>query len=179
MIKSISLTLLFFSLFFSSALLAQESDIYDACRSGNIEMLKTITESNPEAKNQVNEQGYTPLVIACYRNQIEVVEYLISMNVEINNKNTQITALQGVAYKGYAELAKILLENGADPDVADANGTTPLIYAVQFGHIEIVEELLKNKASIEITDLNGLSALDYAKQLGNKEILNQFTTYSE
>jgi ankyrin repeat protein len=37
-----------------------------------------------------------------------------------------VTPLHLAAYKGYAEIAKILLEWGADPNIRDDDGLTPL-----------------------------------------------------
>lgn len=42
------------------------------------------------------------------------------------------------------------LKKGADVNVVDKNGQTPLFYAARQGHLEVVKYLLKNKANVLI-----------------------------
>lgn len=53
------------------------------------------------------------------------------------------TALHLAAEKGYTEIVKKLLAEGADPDAKNAQGETPLLLATKGGHKEIVDLLLK------------------------------------
>ena len=108
--------LLFFFIFVSSISLSQ--DLFDACRLGNVERLKALHAINPDTLNSVNENGFSPLIIATYKNQIKVVEFLLKNNASVNFDSPEGTALIGACYKGNFEIRseticrKLIHKNG-------------------------------------------------------------------
>ena len=52
-----------------------------------------------------------------------------------------MTPLLTAAAAGHAEIVRALLESGADPNLATANGRGPLHLAVDHGHVSVVETL--------------------------------------
>ena len=148
-----------------------QTDIFSAARSGDVTSIEKLYALKPDTINAKNQQGYTPVILACYYNNTEVLKALIAYNVELNNVPNSPTALQAAAYKGFTDCVKLLLDYDANPNIADANGTTPLIYAVQFSHAEIVDLLIKKGADVNYKDPNGFTAINYAENLGLTEIL--------
>jgi ankyrin repeat protein len=68
-------------------------------------------------------------------------------------------------------IAKLLLEQGADPDLQVTDGfrrikagATPLIIAGYYGMNNMVELLLRHKARLDFADQSGATALDYARK---------------
>lgn len=70
--------------------------------------------------------------------------------------------LHVAAFKGDVKLIKTLLLYGANPNLANHNGTTPLYLATQYGRTDCVQLLLENKAESNQEDLNGNTALQNA-----------------
>lgn len=165
--------LLALSVMFATFLNAQ--NIFDAARSGDVKTAKKLFTENPQTINDKDETGYTPLVLAAYHNQEDFVKFLIKSEVELKTLQNTSTALQAASYKGYCSIVKRLLEYGADPNLVDANGTSPLLYAVQFNHPECVEHLMKNGADVYYKDPNGVDALNMAKQFNNSELIELLT----
>ena len=58
-----------------------------------------------------------------------------------------MTALHCAAHRDFTEIAKMLIENGADVNVKNEDGMTALNYADKQGHTEIVKLLRDNEAS--------------------------------
>jgi ankyrin repeat protein len=56
------------------------------------------------------------------------------------------TPLNLAAYKGHAEVARLLLDSGADATLANDNMSTPLHSAAQSGHLDLVKLLLERRA---------------------------------
>jgi ankyrin repeat protein len=52
------------------------------------------------------------------------------------------SALCAAAGDGRLEVARLLLDAGADPSLADSTGTTPLMNAAGDGHLEVLRLLL-------------------------------------
>jgi hypothetical protein len=61
---------------------------------------------------------------------------------------------------------KLLLDRGADPDIADAEGVTPLMNAARTRCLACVTALLEHGADVRRTDQHGNTALDVARRAG-------------
>ena len=145
-------------------------DIYDACRKGNVELIKQLSKVNPDTINTPNKSGYTPLLIAGYRNQLEAVKVLLDLGAKVNALSEDGTVLTAACYKSNTALVKILLEQHADVNVKNNAGTTPLMFAIMAENEEIVKLLMENKADTQTMDNSRKSAVDFAKDCDSKVI---------
>jgi uncharacterized protein len=80
------------------------------------------------------EGGYTPLLFAARAGDLATAKLLVEKGADPNEStpetgNTLVLAAAG----GYEELAVFLLDQGANPNSKDANGITPLHYAMRDG----------------------------------------------
>lgn len=164
---------LFFMFFFQNSIFSQETlDVFDIARKGTVEQAKAILKTNPNAFNVVNNDSYSPLILACYRGNNEVAKLLIENGSDINVKSSMGTPLMAAVVKGNNEIAKLLIDKKADINGADPNGTTALIYAVQFQNKEILTLLVQSKADKTHKDNDGKTAFEHAVFAGNEEIIN-------
>ncbi|MDT7870756.1 MAG: ankyrin repeat domain-containing protein [Thermoproteus sp.] len=76
------------------------------------------------------------------------------------------TELYDAAYEGDAERVRELLKKGADPNVQDEYGDTPLRWAAFNGHVDVVELLLEHGADPTVKDKVGMTPLDLARKAG-------------
>jgi UNC-44 ankyrin len=72
------------------------------------------------------------------------------------------TCLMYVCLKGYKDITKLILENGADSNLANNESITPLHAVSENGNKEIAEMLLGAGADINATNKNGETPLMYA-----------------
>lgn len=167
--------ILMMSLFLSFGFVsAQEKakSIFDIARTGTVTEVKELMKQNPDIINQTNDQGFSPLILACYRGNVEVAKFLMDNVKDINYKSQEGTALAGLSVKYNKDLVEYILKKNANPNLADATGSTPLFWAVKFGNKELTELLLKYKADKTIKDSQGMTPFEYALQTNNKEIIN-------
>jgi ankyrin repeat protein len=61
----------------------------------------------------------------------------------------QATALEAAVGPGRLEVARLLLEGGADPSRLDSEGNTPLMTAAGEGHLEVLRLLLERGAAVD------------------------------
>lgn len=166
--------ILFVTVVLPALCMAQGKDVFDTARTGTVEEMKILVKKNTDTINAINPAGFSPLILACYRGNTPVAEYLAKSVKDVNYNSSNGTALAAAAVKGNVPLAKLLLENKANPNLADANGVTPLVYAVQFENKDMVALLLKFKAKADLKDNEGHTAYDHAVFSKNEEILNLF-----
>lgn len=147
-------------------------DVFDVARSGTVDEMKALIQKKTDTINATNTMGFTPLILACYRGNTDVAVYLVDKVKDLNYSSSSGTALSAAVVKGNLFLANILLENKANPDIADQNGLTPLIYAIQFKNKELVALLLKFKANKKLPDATGKMPFEYAVFTKDQEIIN-------
>ena len=88
---------------------------------------------------------YTPLVLAARSNDVEMVKFLLANGADVNKPSQGSsakyyqTALHACAFEKLPEMARLLLDAGANIEATDALGRTPLQLARQLGHDQMVE----------------------------------------
>lgn len=140
----------------------EKFDVFDVARNGTLAEALKIIKTNPNAFNVVNNEGYSPLILACYRGNNEVAKFMIANGCDINGTSSMGSPLMASVVKRNLEMVKLLLEKKANVNTTDANGTTALIYATMFKNYDVVRWLVKANADPNLKDNSGNSSLDYA-----------------
>ncbi len=96
----------------------------------------------------VEEAGSSPLHLAAWAGNSEVVEILLNTgpsvpNVNLTNADKE-TALHCAAQYGHTEVVRQLLAAGADPNIKNSKEETALDHAAQYGRIDTVRLLLES-----------------------------------
>ena len=90
--------------------------------------------------------GFTPLMFASRTNDLETVKLLLSHKAKLDSVSVdEGTALVIAAAGGNEEIALYLLQQGANPNLTDANGMTPLHYAMRDG-LKVLHNMRTNFA---------------------------------
>ena len=121
---------------------------------GLAEILSLAIEAGADTK-LTNRFGGTALIPAAERGHVEIVrELLTRTDVDVNHvNNLGWTALLEAIVLGNGsprqlEVVRLLIEAGAEVNLADANGATPLALARQRNYEGIIEVLLKAGAGL-------------------------------
>lgn len=83
----------------------------------------------------------------------------------------EMTPLNLAALNGNAEIARLLIERGADIQAGDADNSQPIHCAAISGNVAIAEMLLESGANINEQDNNGATALMFAAGPGRTEMV--------
>lgn len=145
-------------------------DIFDAARSGDLKKIRQYAASNKESVTAVNSQGFTPLMIACYRDQSKAAKLLVELGADVNAASPEGSALQAAVYKGNRELAAFLLEKGAFADAKGPDGNTALMLAVLAQDEKLVRLLVKHGADLRLRNSDGQTAYSLALTQENEQI---------
>ncbi|XP_051170463.1 ankyrin-3-like [Leptopilina boulardi] len=82
----------------------------------------------------------------------------------------ELTPLNVAILQNHLELAKILVQNGADVNIVNNDGETPLHKASKRGNIQLVEILLQNGANINAKDNRDITPLYVAILYDHSEL---------
>ena len=146
--------------------------VFDIARKGTLEQAQVKVKQNAKAFDVVNEEGYSPLVLACYRGNNDVAKFIIENGTDINGSSKMGTPLMAAIVKGNNAIATLLIKKKANLNITDENGTTALIYAVMFKNAAIIKLLLENKVDKTHKDKSDKTAFEHAVFSGNEEIIN-------
>ena len=123
-----------------------DSPLLLAGAEGTLEILKMILQANPDF-SLYNRYGGTALVPACERGHVEVVRTLLKTDVDINHVNHLgwTALLEAIVLSDggprHQEIVQLLVDAGADVNIADKEGVSPLQHARQKGFKKIVKIL--------------------------------------
>jgi hypothetical protein len=102
---------------------------------------------------------------ACDNNHSDVLRILLGLHKNINiNKRDQFgdTILTRAVKNSNSSIVKILLYNGASPNILNFSGYTPLMLAAHYEKVEIVEVLMEHNPDVSIKSRNGSIAIEFA-----------------
>ena len=92
-----------------------------------------------------------------------------SVIINTRDGSTGETALHIVIQRRDSTWLGYLLQKGANPNLADKKGATPLMLATQLGYVDGIDWLVRKKAVVDQTNRSGETALILAVQLRNPE----------
>jgi len=100
----------------------------------------------------------------------EVKRLVIDCGVDPNIlSELRFTSLFIALSSGHPEVVEFLLEHGADPNIKNNDGSTPLHYAAD--NSKVVEVLLEHGADLNIRDKYGATPLHDAAENGHPEVV--------
>jgi ankyrin repeat protein len=135
----------------------QQTDSCDlmiqASEKGQIEIIRLLINQGINTNCRGLHQ-YTPLLAAAKHNHIDIVKLLCRNNADINARSEFLdpdeafTPLLWAIVNDNALMAEFLLDNGADPNLSDGWGNTPLKHAATIGSLPLVKLLVAKGANI-------------------------------
>lgn len=106
---------------------------------------------------QLYEYDKTILHYAVELQKYDIVEFLVSKDVELSRKGGIYyqTALQDAIFYKYFRIARLLVNGGTPLDIKNIDGDTALHIAAENGYSDMVNLLLSNGASKNIVNSQG------------------------
>jgi len=164
--------------------------IFDAIRQGDAEQVRTLLAADPSLADSRTPEGASPVLWAAYTRHSELAPILLGGRqpdffeacalglpptlVAVNAFAPDgFTGLGLACFFGHLETARLLLDRGADPNLASRNPlrVAPLHSAATAGIPALVKLLLDHGANPDAAEASGYTPLHTAAGHGNREII--------
>jgi len=156
-----------------------QTPIMLAARTGAVEIAELLVRNRANVNAKELWRGQTALMWASAQSHPEMVEFLIRSGAKVdaraedNDWPSQITSEPRAQYRptggltallfasraGCLRCAEVLIKGGADPNLPNPDGMTPLMVAIDNLHFDIARHLLQNGANPHVWDWWGRTAL--------------------
>ena len=119
-------------------------------------------EENKPDINQVNKDTETILHIAAKNNSVKVIRFLLKQNFDINvlTENKKESPIFYTIDENNKDAFKFLIRQGANINLQNADGETPLEIATRKNLSDFVQILIKKGAKINTKDAKGKTPFD-------------------
>jgi len=154
-----------------------------AAGSGDVATASALLEANHELLDQYNDDGVTPLYLACLSGKHALAHFLLERGAKpqrrmLSSGNTALHAAAYVSPQNGARPISDLISYGALVNATSSNGYTALHAAAFVGSVDCCSSLLRFKADPTIRSQRGYLPQDLAVSTELKGLLFPFPSMS-
>eukprot|EP01036_Dinobryon_divergens_P024366 gene24366-32811_t len=132
-----------------------------------------LREIQPLLADSIDQKLQNAILVGNLTDAVAALE----KGADISGKQLGVPPLLLAAIRGRREIAAVLLDRGADPNIANKNmmrqAKNPLVFATVGGYLDIVTKILDRGVdpNCSIIGNSGLTALHYAALLGHRDLV--------
>ena len=149
--------------------------IFAAAAKGQTDELRSLVEKDPALVNAYSPDGFTPLGLAAFFGHVEAVEALLAAGANVNltsRESMKMPPLGSAMAVQRNDIARTLIEHGANVNAKAVNDLTALHTAAARGNLEAAKLLLDHGADINASSTDGKTPLAYAEEHNHPEMVS-------
>jgi ankyrin repeat protein len=151
---------------------AESLALFYAAGAGDYARVQSLIKAGFDVNGR-DEDGMTPLFAAARNGKATpaIIALLVSAGCDVNarDKVGETALLYAIDPGGDTENIKALLDAGADVDIPNVDGETPLMRAADWGSVNVLRMLLEKSANPNLKGWRGKTALMIAAKDGEYE----------
>jgi ankyrin repeat protein len=147
-------------------------DIFEAASIGDTETISQLLDKTPDFLNSFSPDGFTALGLASFFGHVSLVNLLLDKGAKPNiasNNQFKVAPIHSACAISHFDIAKLLIEHGADVTAKQMQGVTPLHSAAHNGQTKLSKLLIDNGAEISAKMDNGQTPLFMANEKNFQE----------
>lgn len=141
--------------------------LHEAARLGRVVMLKLLLKQGVQLDPR-DRDGHTPLELAILNGRTQAAITLIRAGAAFDPSHLLLLSAQ--ANVTDRDVVRFLKSRGADIDVRDDQGNTPLLIAAQHGNHRLIHHLVEYGADVNARNQAGETALTLVRRQGLPEV---------
>ncbi len=149
-----------------------QSPIFLAAKSGAWQSIESLADRGADVnlRDIVDKKQWSPIFYAISKSNVGCVVELIKHGADVNLVDG--AGLTPIFYVFHdIQLVSLLVMSGANLEVADKHGRTPLIHAVLSDNAQMVELLVRYGANVDHRDNKSWTPVQYALNRGDDRIV--------
>ena len=144
--------------------------LHDVVQQGDLAALQAVLASTSNL-NGKDKAGRTALMFAAEAGNSQALKLLIDAGAAMDINDFLGKVALHYAIEAPLEVTRLLINSGADVDIRNSGGITPLMLAAGAGRRDIVKQLLAAGARVDFKDYQGNSVTDWAKRSKDEELV--------
>ena len=152
--------------------------IHLACEKSNTKVVDVLIQYGADVNRKYN--GLTPLMVACKRGHNGIIQRLLQEpNIDID----AVDSISGKCALHFAiltsEIVTALVTKGANPNIRDESGWTPVDYAIGHNNIDAISALLQSSYQLDCVQklLAHEIPIHFACEQSTAEVVDVFIRY--
>ncbi|KAK2116840.1 Ankyrin repeat and KH domain-containing protein 1 [Saguinus oedipus] len=169
--------------------------LMEAASAGHVEVARVLLDHGAGINTHSNEFKESALTLACYKGHLDMVRFLLEAGADQEHKTDEMhTALMEACMlpkpptyisryiishmilsvdwvDGHVEVARLLLDSGAQVNMPADSFESPLTLAACGGHVELAALLIERGANLEEVNDEGYTPLMEAAREGHEEMV--------
>lgn len=153
-----------------------EMDLFEAAAAGDLDRLTELLAYDPASIDGRSADGFTALHFAAFFGRPGAAALLIERGAEVDAFGRGWmtgTAMHSAVSRLHADVVGLLLDAGANPNVRQSAGWTPLHAAAMNGDLASLDLLLAAGADPTATNEEGRSVADLASESGDDDTVGR------
>lgn len=110
------------------------TDLFSLIEIGDLAAVEEAVKNGANPMEKGNA-GWTPLHFAAQEGQLEIAEFLLTQEVDVNAVNDELwTPLHLAVQEGDVDMAELLLSHDANPDIRNEDDIAPIDIAIDYNN---------------------------------------------
>ena len=150
--------------------------IWEAAALGRDERIAELLQEDRTLANAWSPDGFMPVGLAAFFGHPSTARILVEAGADVGavaRNDLKVQPLHAAAAAKEAEIVRLLLDRGADPNARQQLGYTALMECARGGRDDMVKLLLTHGADPALRTEDGKSASDLAREQGHTALADR------